>query len=625
MFSNPFVSVEIDPNSEVIFVSDLFSKDYLGGAELSTDALIECSNHKIQRIYSKDLSISLIREGLDKFWIFGNYASVDPNLFSIISDNLKYSVIEYDYKFCKYRSVEKHSLAEGRCNCSEEHIGKTIFNFLFNAQIRFWMSEKQLNKHSDFFPSLLERENVILSSTFSDDFFSKIDQLNSSVSKKNNKWIVLGSPSWIKGSSNAETWCGDSGKDYEVVWNLSYDEILLKLAESEGLCFLPNGADTCPRIVIEAKLLGCKLNVNDNVQHLPEKWFDTDDLLSIKNYLKQNKIRFWNKVSEKISGARTISSYTTSFNLNTMNYPWRASIESMLGFSDEVVIVDGGSNDGTYEELLEWSLIDQKLKVVSIPRDWSSDGSALFDGLQKAEARKLCTKEFCWQMDIDEIVHQRDYQKIIDLAKDFPKNVDILALPIVEFWGNKGKVRVDVNPWKWRMSRNLKHITHGLPASMRRIDENGITRSLGSDGCDYIHSETLLQLPFGTFMTEKVESARRGALNGNEENLKSYNEWMNDIVQRAPTVYHYSWFDLGRKIRNYRDFWTNFWDDLYGQKIERKNMFFDKDWSLVTEDEIDNLSLKLESEMGGWIFHKPLDFSKPTPYVTLHLESPKAW
>jgi glycosyltransferase involved in cell wall biosynthesis len=622
LFSNPFESIRLKDKSKIIFVADLFLENYVGGAELSSEALIESSNLEIQKIHSKDLTLDLLKQGLDKFWIFGNYSSIDPNLFQIISNNLKYSVIEYDYKFCKYRSIEKHILSEGKCNCSEEHIGRTVFNFLLNAKTRFWMSHNQFQKHLEFFPKLSERENVVLSSVFNDSFFENIENLNSFSSKKNNKWIILGSPSWIKGSSNAETWCIDSGKEYEIVWNLPYDQLLEKLAESEGFCFMPNGADTCPRIVIEAKLLGCELTLNNNVQHLHESWFNTGNLEEIKNYLRGRREIFWNHINDSINRSGKISSYVSAFNLKNSNYPWKSSIESLLGFSDEVVIVDGGSIDGSYEELQEWSKVDPRLKVASIPRDWKAEGAALFDGMQKAEARKLCTNEFCWQMDIDEVIHPRDYQKIRDLTRDFPKNVDILALPVVEFWGNKGKFRVDVNPWKWRMSRNLPHITHGLPASMRRIDENGVMRSLGSDGCDYIHTETFKQLPFGTFMTDKIESIRRSALSGDQQSLEQYESWINDLTNRSPTVFHYSWFDLSRKIRNYRDFWTNFWGNLYGQKSAGRNMFFNKEWSDVSEEEIDSMAERLEREMGGWIFHSPVDFSKPTPWVKINLPHP---
>ena len=90
----------------------------------------------------------------------------------------------------------------------------------------------------------------------------------------------------------------------------------------------------------------------------------------------------------------------------------RESINSLLGFCDEVVVVDGGSNDGTWEQLRDWASSEEKLKVYQVKRDWNDYRFAVFDGQQKAVARSLCKGEWCWQMDIDEVVHENDYGKI---------------------------------------------------------------------------------------------------------------------------------------------------------------------------------------------------------------------
>jgi hypothetical protein len=76
--------------------------------------------------------------------------------------------------------------------------------------------------------------------------------------------------------------------------------MLNALASSRGLIFLPLGKDTCPRLVIEAKLLDCELIINDNVQHATEDWFDNKE--SIYTYLKQRPDVFWSEVKKEASG-----------------------------------------------------------------------------------------------------------------------------------------------------------------------------------------------------------------------------------------------------------------------------------------------------------------------------------
>ena len=56
--------------------------------------------------------------------------------------------------------------------------------------------------------------------------------------KKNNKWLVLGSTSWIKGSQEAIDWCNKNKKDFEILNGLTHPQCLEKLAQSKGLVFL---------------------------------------------------------------------------------------------------------------------------------------------------------------------------------------------------------------------------------------------------------------------------------------------------------------------------------------------------------------------------------------------------
>ena len=632
MFNSPFETTKpfsFKKETRFVFVADLFASEYVGGAELTSQALIDSCPEPIEKIRSKDVTLETLEAGHDKFWIFSNCSAMNMELIPSIVANMEYAVLEYDYKFCRYRSMEKHKHVEGKeCDCADEMQGKMISAFFYGAKSLWWMSEKQQEIYHEKFAFLAERQNVVLSSVFDETFFQKLAVLreeNKNIERKG--WIVLGSNSWIKGADDAEDWCKENNLEYEVVWGLPYETLLGKLASAEGFVYLPKGGDTCPRMVIEAKLLGCKLQLNDDVQHKSEIWFDTDDMLDTESYLYAARNRFWTSLRATRDFSPKVSGYTTTRNCISQKYPFEESIKSMLGFADEVVVVDGGSDDGTWELLVDWSEKEEKLNVYQESRDWSHTRHAVFDGLQKAVARSKCTGEFLWQMDSDEIVHEDDYEKIISLCKNFPTEIDLVCLPVVEYWGGPEKVRMDINPWKWRLSRNLPHITHGIPASLRKIDENGDLYSLpGTDGCDYVHSENYELIPYANFMTGEVENARRAALSGEKTAVKNYQTWFENAVNQLPGVHHYSWYDLDRKIKTYKNYWSRHWQSLYNIQQEdnsENNMFFDKAWSEVTNEEIENLSKRLAEEMGGWIFHTKVDFNKPTPHLILQRNQPK--
>ena len=628
IFVNP--NYQIDPEANFIFVSDMFVEDYVGGAELTSEALINECPAKIQKIHSRNINLALLDQGISKFWIFGNFSQLNPELIPSIVANLKYTVLEYDYKYCKFRSPEKHEAAAGTpCDCHQNISGKLVSAFYYGAQCLWWMSEAQKNKYTSLFPFLLEKDNVVLSSVFSKETLGYIRHLRQEKAKdKNKNWIVLGSDSWVKGADNARQWCEDNKKDFEIVWNVPYNMMLDKLASSEGFVYLPAGSDTCPRMVIEAKLLGCKLQLNDNVQHKDEDWFDIDDLEAISNYLYASPELFWKslkRITESVS-VTTVSGYTTTYNCISQGYPYARCIESMLDFCDEICIVDGGSTDGTWEYLNELSKNNNKIKVKQIVRDWSHPRHAVFDGAQKAEARLMCTSEFCWQMDSDEIVHQDDAKKIKNLCSNIPKNVDIISLPVIEYWGGPDKVRCDIQPWKWRLSRNLPHITHGIPAELRRWDSNGdLCAAEGTDGCDMIHAETGNRLPHVTFHTHDAEMARQAAVSGNQHALLQYQKWFNEVIKNLPGVHHYSWYDISRKIKLYRDYWTKHWNSLYNKSLAdtaETNMMFDVPWANVTEDMIKKRASELAEKTGGWIWHSKWN-GRTIPHIKVDVTEPK--
>ena len=76
-----------------------------------------------------------------------------------------------------------------------------------------------------------------------------------------------------------------------------HQQLLRKLSKFKGLSFHPLGDDTCPRTVIEAKLLGLELSLNDKVQHKDEEWFNKDRS-EIEDYLLSRHEVFWEKIDK---------------------------------------------------------------------------------------------------------------------------------------------------------------------------------------------------------------------------------------------------------------------------------------------------------------------------------------
>jgi glycosyltransferase involved in cell wall biosynthesis len=280
-----------------------------------------------------------------------------------------------------------------------------------------------------------------------------------------------------------------------------------------------------------------------------------------------------------------ISGYTTTY--NAADYPFVECIKSMLGFSAEVVIVDGCSTDGTWEKLEQLASEDERIKVYQNEFNWNEPG---VDGLQKAFARCLCENEFLWQMDSDEIVHEDDYEKIKLITKRFPNNIDILHLPVIELWAPHGEVTGRRHAWKWRLSRNKPEITHGINEQARLIHpETGIVYAKEgmSDGCEYIDVMTNKMLPHGGFYNDQIEMARIHM-------PERYAEGINEIFNHLPSVHHYSWFNLPRKIRQLKK--NGVWDRMWSLLYQKESM--ERFPGVETEEQVQELAKHLY-EQGG--------------------------
>lgn len=316
-----------------------------------------------------------------------------------------------------------------------------------------------------------------------------------------------------------------------------------------------------------------------------------------------------------------ISGYTTSRNCVSLDYPLRECIESLKQFCDEIVIADStDTEDGTRELLQELVEGDSRIKVYHNDLDYSAPNHGVFDGQQKAFARSKCTGDWLWQTDLDEIVHENDVSKIRSLCEKMPETVNLIALPVVEYWGGLEKVRIDVNVWKWRLSRNLPHITHGIPGSLRVIKNGLLYSKPGSDGCDYVDKTTGNPIQFVNFITQQTEALRFAAIR-DQRYVPHYEQWFNDAVDQLPGVFHFSWLSIERKIKAYKSFWNNHWRSMYGEELSSDNLIFDVPWEQVTDEMIKAKAKELREGTTGWVFHRKWDGSRNN-HVTINRSVP---
>jgi len=304
VFTNLPMEFHIPSMFDTVVVADFFVEEIQGGAELTTESLIKEAprSRKIFKLHSNSLTPELIRNNKDKTFIITNFVTAtSESLDTFVEEAVKYYIIEFDYKYCRFRSEGLHLMQTKKpCDCAtNEAIKNVLVPFFKAAQKIFWMSEAQKKHYTTKVPEIKEVNSEVLSSVFDKESLDFIESLYQETKNKEKlkKIAILSkdNSSWIKGIESTIAYLNVEGKEYVHLPKLPYKQFLAEMAKYQTFCFRPSDKDTCPRIVIEAKLLGLDLLLNRNVQHKDEAWFNSSREEMI-NYLSSRSEFFWSNI-----------------------------------------------------------------------------------------------------------------------------------------------------------------------------------------------------------------------------------------------------------------------------------------------------------------------------------------
>jgi len=288
-------------NRRIIIVDDT-CKSSAGGTALTIQALLDCANQRVALIETRELNEKvLLSTNLDDVWVFGNITALSQESISVICAIMMtrtFFKIEFDYGFCKYRSEYGYKYFTGNdkwepVSNPENYDLLRIYSLIHErARAVFYMSNAQMLMHMDKLSTLIKLNKdklSVLGSAFRvEDLFDMVSIGNGRKVPDNCNYAIIdgagGFHSDAKGVREAVLFAKNNKLNFSIVSGGQYSKFIQKLSEMDGLIFLPNVHDTCPRVTIEAKLMGMNLIANDNCQHITEKWFGFD-INDMANYL----------------------------------------------------------------------------------------------------------------------------------------------------------------------------------------------------------------------------------------------------------------------------------------------------------------------------------------------------
>lgn len=136
----------------------------------------------------------------------------------------------------------------------------------------------------------------------------------------------------------------------------------------------------------------------------------------------------------------SVSGFTVIKNAQIMGYPLKESLLSLLPLVDEMVVAVGAGEDKT-REIVE-GLNSPKVKIFDTIWDKSKTKGGLLLSEKTNEALELCSNDWCFYLQADEVLHEKDSDVIhrdLALAAQDPE-VEALLFGYVHFYGNYSTV-----------------------------------------------------------------------------------------------------------------------------------------------------------------------------------------
>jgi len=253
-------------NDKVILISDFFIDDFVGGAALNDEEIYRLLSKRfdVQKIKSRYLYEGFIQENLDSFFIISNFFGISPAIRDLIQSKCKYILYCHDYKFVQHTNPAVYP--------DQIVPPKDLINVDFHKASHKIICQTQFQK--DIYDKNLKCPDKTVSfsgNLWSEDHLDLLEDLLEG--KKRTRYAIVNSPYPQKGVKEAVEFCEKEKILYDIIEDPNYEKFLQKLSQYSHLVFFPSTPETCCRLVLEAKMMGVKIVINNLVGCSYEPWY----------------------------------------------------------------------------------------------------------------------------------------------------------------------------------------------------------------------------------------------------------------------------------------------------------------------------------------------------------------
>jgi glycosyltransferase involved in cell wall biosynthesis len=241
------------------------------------------------------------------------------------------------------------------------------------------------------------------------------------------KFAVMNSENPIKGTTQAVDYCKQNGIEPKLIGNIDPKVFLQQLSEVETFVFLPQSFETFSRLIVEAKILNCKVITNKSSGVVYEDYISQNGL-ELLNTVRQKKEEILNKLKCLVETSENkfevkftkpkVSILTTIYKSGKYIESFLKQFELLEDFeNNELIIIDANSPDN--EESIIKQYTDKFDNIKYYKTEFCTTSQALNFAAKQANGEFLT---FCFVDDKLAPNHNAILSKHLFLSK----NVDLV-------------------------------------------------------------------------------------------------------------------------------------------------------------------------------------------------------
>lgn len=183
----------------------------------------------------------------------------------------------------------------------------------------------------------------------------------------------------------------------------------------------------------------------------------------------------------------SISGFSMCRNAESLYYPVKESIESILPIVDEFVVAVGKGQQGDQTRELIESIGSPKIRIIDTVWDTEKFRHGSVHAQQTDIAKESCKGDWLIYLQADEVIHEKDHTEIVTACSKYhsDERVEGFVLNYLHFWGDFHHVH---NSHVWydqevRIIRNQPNIHSWVSAqSFRKYDDFHPSKYLSKEG-----------------------------------------------------------------------------------------------------------------------------------------------